>query len=391
MRVLALNAGSSSLKAAIVDSDTGRRRASALEARAEAGAGAEAWEPALALGAVIATLRREAPAALEGVAAVGHRIVHGGETLVQPVVADAAVEAQIEACVPLAPLHNPAGLALLRAARARWPALPQVAVFDTAFHATLPEAARCYALPRELVEAHALRRFGFHGINHANVMRRCAETLGRPPSALRIVSCHLGAGASLAAISGGRSVDTTMGLTPLEGLVMATRAGDLDPGVLLRLLRDAGLGADGLAQVLHHESGLLALAGTADMSSIERRAVAGDARCGFALEVYVHRLRRYIGAMAAAMNGVDVVAFTGGVGEHSVAVRDRACAGLAFFGVRLDARLNAAATVSHDVPVASVSEPGAPVSLLVVAADEERAIAEDVARVLQAAGHSAAR
>ena len=381
MRVLALNAGSSSLKAAIVDSDTGRRLATALES--------VAGDPAPALDRVISALRREAAAVLEGVEAVGHRIVHGGETLVQPVVADAAVEAQIEACVPLAPLHNPAGLALLRAARARWPALPQVAVFDTAFHATLPEAARCYALPRELVEAHALRRFGFHGINHANVLRRCAEALGRPPTALRIVSCHLGAGASLAAICGGRSVDTTMGLTPLEGLVMATRAGDLDPGVLLRLLRDARLDADQLARVLNHESGLLALAGTIDMDSIERRAGAGDARCAFALEVYVHRLRRYVGAMAAAMNGVDVVAFTGGIGEHSVAVRERACAGLGFLGVRLDARLNAAAIVSHVAPVASVSEPGAPVSLLVVAADEERAIAEDVVRVLEAAARPA--
>ena len=332
---------------------------------------------------MVATLRRESAAALEGVGAVGHRIVHGGETLVQPVAVDAAVESRIEACVPLAPLHNPAGLALLRAARARWPALPQVAVFDTAFHSTLPESARCYALPRELVEAHGLRRFGFHGINHANVMRRCAEALGRPATALRIVSCHLGAGGSLAAIAGGRSVDTTMGLTPLEGLVMAKRAGDLDPGVLLRLLRDAGLDADGLARLLNHESGLVALAGTTDMASIERRAGAGDARCEFALEVYVHRLRRYIGAMASVMGGVDVIAFTGGIGEHGVAVRGRACAGLGFLGARLDARLNESASVSHGAPVASLSQPGSPVSLLVVAADEEREIAAGVARVVE--------
>jgi len=377
VRVLALNAGSSSLKAAIVDSGTGARLASAVQA--------EVGDIAQSLEQVVATLRREAAAELAGVEAVGHRIVHGGETLVQPVVVDAAIEARIEACVPLAPLHNPAGLAVLRAARAWWPALPQVAVFDTAFHATLSEAARCYALPRELVEAHGLRRFGFHGINHANVMRRCAEALGRPAAALRIVSCHLGAGGSLAAIAGGRSVDTTMGLTPLEGLVMAKRAGDLDPGVLLRLLRDAGLGADELSRLLNHESGLLALAGTSDMASIERRALDGDARCGFALEVYVHRLRRYIGAMASVMGGVDVIAFSGGIGEHGVAVRGRACAGLAFLGAHLDASLNAAASVSHDAPVARLSTPGSPVALLVVAADEEREIAAGVARVVGSA------
>lgn len=374
MRVLALNAGSSSLKAAILDSGTGQRLATAVDSAA--------GDALPALQRVIASLGRDSAAALGSVEAVGHRIVHGGETLVQPVAVDATVEAQIEACVPLAPLHNPAGLALLRAARARWPALPQVAVFDTAFHATLPAAARCYALPRELVEAHGLRRFGFHGINHANVMRRCAEALGRPATALRIVSCHLGAGGSLAAISGGRSVDTTMGLTPLEGLVMAKRAGDLDPGVLLCLLREAGLDADGLARVLNQESGLLALAGTTDMAAIQRGADAGDARCAFALEVYVHRLRRYLGAMAAVMGGVDVIAFSGGIGEHGVAVRGRACAGLGFLGARLDAGRNAAASVSHASPVSVLSEPGSPVAVLVVAADEEREIAAEVARVL---------
>jgi acetate kinase len=377
VRVLALNAGSSSLKAAIVDSGSGARLAAALEA--------PVGDAAQGLGRVVATLRHAAAAALDGVEAIGHRIVHGGPQLVRPVAIDAAVEAQIEACVPLAPLHNPAGLALLRAARTAWPALPQVAVFDTAFHATLSEAARCYALPRELVEAHGLRRFGFHGINHAHVLRRCAAALGRPVAALRIVSCHLGAGGSVAAIAGGRSVDTSMGLTPLEGLVMATRAGDLDPGVLLRLQREAGLGADDLERILSQASGLLALAGTTDMASIERRARAGDPRCEFALEVYVHRLRRYIGAMAGVLGGVDAIAFSGGIGEHGVAVRERACATLGFLGARLDTGRNAAAAVSHADPVATLSALGSPVSLLVVAADEERAIAEEVARVLDGA------
>jgi acetate kinase len=374
LRVLALNAGSSSLKAAILESGTGGRLASVTQEGVE--------DAAQSLERALASLRRQSAAALEGIEAVGHRIVHGGERLVEAVAVDARVEAGIEACVPLAPLHNPAGLALLRAARSRWPALPHVAVFDTAFHASLSEAARCYALPRTLVEAHGLRRFGFHGINHANVMRRCAEALERPPGALRIVSCHLGAGGSLAAIAGGRSVDTTMGMTPLEGLVMAKRAGDLDPGVLLRLLRDAGLGVGELSHLLNHESGLVALAGTTEMADIERLAHDGDARCGFALEVYVHRLRRHVGAMAGVMGGVDVIAFSGGIGEHAVGVRARACAGLEFLGARFDAGLNDAARVSHEAPVARFSMPGSPVALLVVAADEEREIAADVARVV---------
>ncbi len=394
MAILVLNAGSSSLKAAIVDGGSGRHLATAIEREVE--------DHAAALPKVLATLEREAPEAAASLEAIGHRIVHGGESLRQPVRVDDGVEAAIEACLPLAPLHNPPGLAVLRVMRRARPDLPQVAVFDTAFHATLPEAARRYALPLELCERHGLRRFGFHGISHANVMARCAQTLAQPAQALRIVSCHLGAGGSVAAIDRGRSVDTSMGFTPLEGLVMATRPGDVDAGVLLKLLRDAALAPAELEDLLNRRSGLQALAGTPDMAQVERRAAAGDARCALALDVYVHRLRRYLGAMVAVMDGVDAIAFTGGIGEHSATVRARVCEGLGWLGAQLDPRRNAGAVVTPQDPVATislspVSPPAGPpgttsfrpaparggaVTLLVVAADEERAIAAEIARLL---------
>jgi acetate kinase len=379
MRVLAMNAGSSSLKAALLDARDGRRLASVHE-RVVADHAAAAERALAALGS-------QAGAALAGLEAVGHRIVHGGAGLLQPVCVDDAVEARIAACVPLAPLHNPAGLAVLRAVRSRFPGVPQVAVFDTAFHAAMPEAARRYALPEELVARLGLRRYGFHGINHAQVMRRVSETLGIGIGALRLVSCHLGAGGSVAAIDGGRSVDTSMGWTPLEGLVMGTRAGDLDPGVVLQLARDAlaSTPADPLASLealLNRRSGLLALAGTADMAAVERGARAGEPRAGLALEVYVQRLRRYLGAMCASLGGADAIAFSGGIGEHASLVRARACSGLGWMRAQLDAEANESAAVSHAAPVARISTPSSAVRLLVVAADEERAIAEEVDALL---------
>jgi len=370
VRVLVLNTGSSSLKVAIVDSATGQCLAS--------GAASAVDDPVAALARLLRTLETQSPEAFRHLDAVGHRIVHGGASHQRPVRVDAVVEADIEACSPLAPLHNPPALAVLRAARARFGSLPQVAVFDTAFHATLPEAARRYALPRELVERYGLRRYGFHGISHASVMRRCAEAVGVPPGELRVISAHLGAGGSVAAIDRGRSVDTSMGLTPLEGLVMGTRAGDLDPGLLLRLLGEAGLTPAALEELLNRRAGLLALAGTPDMAEIERRAAEGDADCALAIEVYVHRLRRYLGAMAAVLGRVDVIAFTGGIGEHSARVRAGACAGLGVLGARFDPQRNAGAAVTRAAPVATISQPGSAVRLLVIAADEERAIAEEV-------------
>ncbi|MCP5472653.1 MAG: acetate/propionate family kinase [Sinobacteraceae bacterium] len=372
MRVLVLNAGSSSLKAALLDVAADRRLADAV-AR-------EVAEPAAALASVLRQIEVAVPGGLSRLDAIGHRIVHGAQ-LLRPVRVDDAVEAAIAASVPLAPLHNPPGLAALRAMRARFPMVPQVAVFDTAFHATLPPAASRYALPDEWVARLGLRRLGFHGINHAQVMRRCAATLGMAPCTSRLVSCHLGAGASVAAIAHGRCVDTSMGMTPLEGLVMGTRAGDLDPGIVLQLAR-AIPDPDELDVLLQRHSGLLALAGTTDMAEIERRARAGEARALAALEVYVHRLRRYLGAMCASMEGVDAIAFSGGIGEHATLLRELTCRGLGWIGAQFDPDANRSANVSHQAPVARISTPVSVVQLLVVAADEEREIALEVATLL---------
>jgi acetate kinase len=302
--------------------------------------------------------------------AVGHRIVHGGERFCDAVLIDAEVEAELRSLVDLAPLHQPKSLAALDAVSAQLPHLPAVACFDTAFHATLPAAARTYALPAAWRERWGVRRYGFHGLSHAWVARRVPELVARPAAELRIVSCHLGAGASLCAIASGRSLDTTMGFTPLEGLVMATRSGSIDPGLLLWLLERTGLSERQLAHALEHESGMLGLAGTADMREIISRAAVGDRVAELALDVYVHRLRAGIAAMAASLGGVEAVAFTGGVGEGSSEIRRRAVEGLEFLGVAIDADRNESEAADADV-----SEAGARGTTLVVHAREDLEIA----------------
>ncbi len=348
--MLALNAGSSSLKAAVFDVARGRRIAATRSALPSGEA------PDEALACVLDALERVEGDALDGLAAVGHRMVHGGAGGHAPVRIDAAVEAGIAAAARLAPLHVPAALAVLGASRGRFPQVPQVAVFDTAFHATLPEAAACYALPAALVARHGLRRLGFHGINHAAVMRHAARALGIEVGAMRLVSCHLG-------------------------------AGDLDPGLVLRLARavveaHGAVGLDGLEDLLQRRAGLEALAGSGDMRLLEARAAGGERAAKLAIDVYVHRLRRYLGAMCGVLGGADAIAFSGGVGEHSALVRARACADLGWLGARLDHAANEAAVVSPESPVARISAPSSAVRLLVVAADEERAIAEQVAALL---------
>jgi acetate kinase len=314
MRVLALNCGSSSLKAAIIDSV---RKERLFDCRVEK------------IEQVLDQVRKRAEIAPE---AVAHRIVHGGERFVQPTRVDDAVLAEIEALEDLAPLHNPPAVAVLRAARAAYPDIPHIAVFDTAFHATLPRHAREYALPAELRARFGIRRFGFHGISHSHVMECVAAHMRVPATTLRIISCHLGNGASVAAIEHGRSVDTSMGMTPLEGLVMGTRAGDIDPGVLLHLLESAGLDVQRLDEILNKRSGLLGLTGTNDMREVERRASQGDGDCLLAIELYSYRVRKYIGAYAAVMGGVDAIAFTGGVGENSALIREHCLQRLEFLG-----------------------------------------------------------
>jgi acetate kinase len=302
--------------------------------------------------------------------AVGHRIVHGGERFRAPTRIDDAVVDTLHALTELAPLHQPKSLAALAVVDRALPDTPAVACFDTAFHATLPAAAATYAVPAAWRERWGVRRYGFHGLSHAYAARRAAELTG----ARRIVTCHLGAGASLAAVRDGRSVDTTMGFTPLEGLIMATRSGSVDPGLLLWLLEREDVGVGEMAEALEHESGLVALAGTADMREILGRT---DDRAVLALDVYCHRLRAGVAAMAAALGGLEALVFTGGVGEHAPTVRAAAADGLGFLGVRLDTASNDAAHGDADV-----SMPGAPVRTLVVNAREDLEIAAQVRAVL---------
>lgn len=363
--VLVVNAGSSSLKLRVLGGDD-----RVLE-QADLGAIAGAAD----LEAVRALLERHPE-----VGAIGHRVVHGGaEFRASTLVTDEVVE-RLRAVSDLAPLHNPSALAGLEAMRAAAPGLPNVVCFDTAFHASLPPGAYTYPVPRRWTEEWGIRRYGFHGLNHAYVARRVPELLGRPAQGMRIVSCHLGAGASLCAIVEGRSVDTTMGFTPLEGLVMATRSGSLDPGILIHVQRHHGLSVDDLERALDEDSGLRGLSDrSGDMRVVEQALDAGDPRAALAFEVYVHRLAGGIAAMAASLGGVDAVAFTGGVGEGSARVRRAAAQRLAFLGLAIDAEANEHAGGDD----CGLSPTDARVAVLLVHAREDLEIAREVRRALR--------
>jgi acetate kinase len=361
--ILAVNAGSSSLKLSLIADDDrilAERELDAPDAQVDPGQ----LEAALSDG-------------LDHADGVVHRIVHGGERFTGPVLIDPEVTRELEQLTDLAPLHQPKSLAALRAVSERLPDVPAIACFDTAFHQTLSPAAATYPLPARWRERWGLRKYGFHGLSHGWIARRVPELCPELPDTVRIVSCHLGAGASLCAIAAGRSVDTTMGFTPLDGLVMATRSGTVDPGMLLWLLERGRLTRHELEQSLEHDSGLAGIAGTGDMREVLRRAGAGDQAARLALDVYVHRLRSLIAAMAAAMAGIDVLAFTGGVGERSGEVRSRAADGLGFLGVELDADRNA------DVdPDAEIGVRAAPVRTLVVTAREDLEMARQARPLL---------
>ncbi|MET7373674.1 acetate/propionate family kinase [Micromonospora arida] len=316
---------------------------------------------------------------LTGLAAVGHRVVHGGRTFSAPVLVDDAVLAAIKDLVPLAPLHNPANLAGIEVARAALPDVPQVAVFDTAFHHTLPEAAATYAIDRDTAERYDIRRYGFHGTSHAYVSRRTAELLGRPYEQVNTITLHLGNGASACAVANGRSVATSMGMSPLQGLVMGTRSGDVDPTVIFHLRREGGLSVDDIDDLLNHRSGLLGLTGVNDMREVLERRAAGDRAAALAFDVYCRRITGYVGAYYALLGRVDAITFTAGVGEHAAPVRAAALTGLGRLGITVDDARN------DGEGDRLISPDGAEVSVCVIRTDEEREIARQTLDVVGAA------
>ncbi len=367
-RVLVINSGSSSLKYKLFDG-TSTAAAGNLERIGEDGG--DARDHADALRQVLSSVD------LDGLAAVGHRVVQGGADFDGPVVVDDKVIAAIERLSPLAPLHNPANLTGIRAARDLLPDVPQVAVFDTAFHRTMPEAAATYAIDAGVAARYGVRRYGFHGTSHAYVARETAGLLGRDPAEVNVITLHLGNGASACAVEGGRSVATSMGLSPLAGLVMGTRSGDVDPTVLLHLHRVGGLSVDDLDALLNHRSGLRGLAGDNDMRAIVRRRAAGDPAATLAFDVYCRRVKEYVGAYLAVLGRVDAITFTAGVGENAPDVRAASLAGLGGLGIEVDAQRNAAGG-----PV--ISPDGTPVAVCVVPTAEELEIATQARAVLGA-------
>jgi acetate kinase len=370
-RVLVLNSGSSSVKWRHYDGERLLDRGT-VERVGEPGGG-----PADHTAAVRQILD---DVDLTGLTAVGHRVVHGGRTFSAPVLIDDAVLAAIRDLVPLAPLHNPANLAGIEVARAALPDVPQVAVFDTAFHHTLPEAAAVYAIDTDVAKRYGVRRYGFHGTSHAYVSRRVAELLDRPYAQLNTITLHLGNGASACAVAGGRSVATSMGMSPLEGLVMGTRSGDLDPTIIFHLRREGGLSVDEIDDLLNHRSGLLGLAGANDMREVLQRRAAGDQAAALAFDVYCRRITEYVGAYYALLGRVDALAFTAGVGEHAAPVRAAALAGLDRLGIAVDPERNAG---DGD---RVISPDGAEVTVCVIGTDEEREIARQTRDVVRAAG-----
>jgi acetate kinase len=403
--VLVINAGSSSLKYSLVDGGTGESLAGGLVERIGESAGrlthrgpngeTSREKPVPnheeALRDVLGLFATEGPSlAAVDLAAVGHRVVHGGATFRDPVVVDDEVLRKVEELVPLAPLHNPANLEGMQVARRLFPDLPQVAVFDTAFHQTIPEHAYTYAVPLRWREEHRIRRYGFHGTSHAFVSGAAAALLGRPPEEVDLVVLHLGNGASATAVRGGRSVDTSMGLTPLEGLVMGTRSGDVDPALHAHLHRQLGWSLEDIDAALNRESGLRGLAGENDFRELERLIDRGDAHAQLAFDVYCYRARKYVGAYYAALGRLDAVVFTAGVGQHSARVRAGVLSGLEGLGIRLDMDANEDVGKPDTAITAAalhgwvVSTSDSPVAVLVVPTDEEWEIAQQSLSVVRA-------
>ncbi|MDY2618134.1 MAG: acetate kinase [Oscillospiraceae bacterium] len=400
MNVLVINAGSSSLKYQLLNPETGALLAKGLcerigidgkftyKPQIEGKAKLDAVDVAMpthseAIQAVLNALvdpQNGVIASMDEIDAVGHRVVHGGEKFASSVLITDEVMAAIEECNPLAPLHNPANIIGINACKAvLGDKVPQVAVFDTAFHQTMPAKAYTYAIPYEYYENDKMRRYGFHGTSHRYVSKRCAEILGKDPSELKIVSCHLGNGSSLAAVDGGKSVDTSMGLTPLAGLPMGTRSGDMDAGVIEFIANKYGMNVSEAVNMLNKKSGVLGISGvSSDFRDLEGAAEKGNKRAALAIEVFEYRVRKMIGEYAAAMGGVDAVIFTAGVGENSPELREEFVKGLEFMGITIDPEKN---KVRGEERI--VSKDGAPVKVLVIPTNEELMIAMDTMEIVK--------
>ena len=397
MSILVVNAGSSTLKFSLYDSQASERLAmGGMDWGGGQGDADFSIEYAGDDDAVHAKVRvdghgeaavhliqalADSPRITEAVSAIGHRVVHGGEAFSGAMVIDEAVIAQIRKLCSIAPLHNPPALAVIEAARAAMPDLPQVAVFDTAFFSGLPEEAYIYPLPYEWYEKWRVRRFGFHGTSHAHSTERAIEMLGREGDpGVRVITCHLGSGCSASASIGGVAAATTMGLTPLEGLMMGTRPGSIDPGILIFALREGGMSPDELDQALNRQSGLLGVSGvSSDFREVEAAAAGGNERARLALSIYARRVRETIGQLAADLGGVDAVVFTAGIGQNSANLRARVCEGLGFLGVDLDAERNATAEPDTDI-----STDGATTRTLVISCRENYRIARETRDLLDA-------
>ena len=317
---------------------------------------------------------------MKEIVAVGHRVVHGGEKISAPTLIDENVKAVIEECSELAPLHNPPNLEGIRACEEAFPGIPQVGVFDTAFHATMPPQAYLYALPLELYQKDHIRRYGFHGTSHKYVSREAARFLNQPPDSLKIITCHLGNGSSIAAVKGGRCVDTSMGFTPLEGLIMGTRCGNLDPAIIFYLLERKQMSVAQVNDLLNKKSGMLGLAGigSSDLRDVEQKVTEGHAQAKTAFETFCYRIRKYIGAYMAAMGGVDAIVFTAGIGENSDRVRAAVCGGMEGLGVMLDGQKN----VSLNHSKGEISSPESRTKILIIPTNEELQIARETMEVL---------
>ena len=395
--VLVINCGSSSLKYQLMEMDTESLLAKGLVERIGLAQGIHTFSPA---GAAAVTEELPIPdharacelvlaallhaehgviRSLDEIGAIGHRVVHAGERYSASVLIDDDVLDALRACVPLAPLHNPANITGIEAAQRVLPVVPQVGVFDTAFHQTMPDMAYIYPIPYNLYTEHGIRRYGFHGTSHRYVTARAAQMLERDPADLNFISCHLGNGASVAAVRGGKSIDTSMGLTPLEGLMMGTRSGDIDPALVGFLSRTLNLDLNGVEKILNKESGLLGISGiSSDLRDVEREYAKGNERARLAMETYAYHIRKYIGAYAVALGRVDAIIFTAGVGEHASLIREWACRGLDAIGATLDTFKNA---TRHDESI--ISKSSSRVRILIVPTNEELMIARDTAQIVR--------